>query len=108
MADGARSPVETAKELNVIFQKRSRLSIHDMIFLSILAGVYIGFGAIAATSVKANAELASAAAVRTGVALGDVVSTGRMALRVPLRAEYGPSLGVLLGPRWRSAGVWHR
>lgn len=55
MTEGLRSGPETARELNTIAQKKSQLTIQAMLFLGMLAGMYIGFGAIAATTVNAYA-----------------------------------------------------
>ncbi len=49
---GDRTAVEIAKELDGIIEKKGRESIPRMIFLGMLAGVYIGFGAIACSTVN--------------------------------------------------------
>lgn len=48
---GDRSAVEIARELDAIIAKKSRETVLQMVFLGILAGAYIGFGAVAATTV---------------------------------------------------------
>jgi formate transporter len=50
-----RSGQEISKALDAAILKKSNESVQDMILLGILAGAYIGFGAIAATTVLAHA-----------------------------------------------------
>lgn len=53
MSNDARSPLEISKVLDAVVEKKSRESVGEMIFLGMLAGIYIGFGAVAATTVSA-------------------------------------------------------
>ena len=48
-----RSGPEIAKALDAIVEKKANLSVAALIVLGVLAGVYIGFGAVAATKIKA-------------------------------------------------------
>ena len=56
MTNAVRSGPETAEELVAVAERKGRMGIRPMLFLAMLAGIYIGFGAIAATTVLANAD----------------------------------------------------
>ncbi len=64
MTNAFRSGPETAKELAAIAEKKSQLSVPAMLLLGALAGIYIGFGGIAATTVLANADGMSVAVAK--------------------------------------------
>lgn len=53
MATDDRSGVEIARELDAIIDRKAQASASTLILFAVLAGVYIGFGAIAATTVGA-------------------------------------------------------
>lgn len=53
----ARSGAEISKLLDGVIEKKSRETISSMVLLGILAGAYIGFGAIAATTVSAYSDM---------------------------------------------------
>ena len=52
MSSDDRTGVEIARALDAIVEKKASLGVGALIALGILAGVYIGFGAVAATTVK--------------------------------------------------------
>jgi formate/nitrite transporter len=52
-----RSPREIARHLDSIIQRKSRASRSAQFFFGVLAGIYIGFGAVASTTVGAFAGL---------------------------------------------------
>ena len=60
MSSEDRSPAEIARVLDGIVFSKSRESIHEMLLLGMLAGIYIGFGAVAATTVGAYGGLPTA------------------------------------------------
>jgi formate/nitrite transporter len=53
MSQGDRSALETARELDSIVEKKAREPLAGIVLFGILAGIYIGFGAVAATTVSA-------------------------------------------------------
>jgi len=46
-----RSGLEIARTLDGLVKKKSRASVAEMLLLGVLAGIYIGFGAMGATTV---------------------------------------------------------
>ena len=56
MTTEARSAMETAGELNASIEKKGRLALYELILFGMLAGIYIGFGAIAASTITANSQ----------------------------------------------------
>ena len=55
-----RNQAEISKALDVIIQGKSRETVAEMVLLGVLAGVYIGFGAFAYTTVTSFAGLPEA------------------------------------------------
>ncbi len=53
MSEGDRSPEEIAQKLDAVIQRKSDASSGSQFLSGILAGIYIGFGALAATTVGA-------------------------------------------------------
>lgn len=53
MSADDRSPAEIAQKLDEVIQRKSQATIPAQFFFGILAGIYIGFGALAATTVGA-------------------------------------------------------
>lgn len=52
-----RTGLEIAEALDVMVEKKSRRPIHALVLYGILAGIYIGFGAVAATTVGAYGDM---------------------------------------------------
>lgn len=80
MSNDARSPAEISKVLDAIVLKKSRESTAALVSLGMLAGIYIGFGAVAATTVGAFGGLP------TGLARflsGSVFSIGLILVIIP-------------------------
>lgn len=53
MSSGDRSPEEIAHQLDAVIQRKSEVNAPSQFLFGILAGIYIGFGALAATTVGA-------------------------------------------------------
>jgi len=57
MSSETRTPLEISRALDAIVARKSAESIPGMILLGMLAGIYIGFGAVAATTLGAYSGL---------------------------------------------------
>jgi formate/nitrite transporter len=81
---GDRNAAEIAKELDAIIEKKGREPIPRMIFLGILAGIYIGFGAIACSTVNGWAAIdPKLPAALTRFLAGSVFALGLILVIVP-------------------------
>lgn len=74
------SPHQVADMLSALAQKKSTATVQEQFFLAILAGVYIGFGAIAATVVTSGRTLDPGLARFLG---GSVFTVGLMLVIIP-------------------------
>ncbi|HOX08567.1 MAG TPA: formate/nitrite transporter family protein [Planctomycetota bacterium] len=81
---GDRNAAEIAKELDNIIEKKGRENIPRMVFLGMLAGAYIGFGAIACSTVNGWAGVdPKLPAAMTRILGGSVFALGLILVIVP-------------------------
>ena len=58
MGDGrALSPREIGETLGAIAEKKASATVQEQFFLAVLAGIYIGFGAVVATVVTSGTAM---------------------------------------------------
>jgi formate transporter len=102
---GDRSAVEVARELDTLIEKKAGERTTRMIFLGVLAGAYIGFGAIAASTVSgwAGVEPKLSPAVTRFMA-GSVFALGLILVIVPGSELFTGNVLMVAG-LGRKAGV---
>lgn len=88
------SPHQVADMLSASAQKKSTATIQEQFFLAILAGVYIGFGAIAATVVTSGRTLDPGLARFLG---GSVFTVGLMLVIIPGSELFTGNILMTLG-----------
>jgi len=74
------SPIEVSDALSELAEKKASATVREQFFLAVLAGMYIGFGAIVSTVVSSGGTL------DTGLARflsGSVFSVGLMLVIIP-------------------------
>ena len=76
----ALSPKEVGESLSGIAEKKCSSTIQEQFFLAVLAGIYIGFGAVVATTVLSGGTLDPGLAKFLG---GSVFSVGLMLVLIP-------------------------
>jgi formate/nitrite transporter len=104
MTTEARSAMETAGELNAIIEKKGRLALYELILFGMLAGIYIGFGAIAASTVTANSQNLSPAVARW--LAGSVFCVGLILVVIPGSELFTGNILMAAGLGIGKIGPW--
>ena len=81
MSTGDLTPLEVSQALDTVIEQKTRRTTAELILFGMLAGMYIGFGAIAATTVLAYGETPATAVTR--LLAGSVFCVGLILVILP-------------------------